>query len=197
MIEWAFHLLSGLAVFGAIMVVASRQPIYSILYLIITFFAVAGHFLLLSAQFLAVVQVIVYAGAIMVLFLFVVMLLNLKGDVEPRLPNLIKLGAVGAGGLMLLLLVAAVGKVHTAGVATSDAIATRTAEIGMVKNVGKVLFTEFLLPFEVVSILFLSAMVGAVLLGKKDPDKTTTPLSLGEGSGLPAGRAGVRPNQQS
>lgn len=167
MIEWAFHILSGLAVFGAIMVVASRQPIYSILYLIVTFFAVAGHFLLLSAQFLAVVQVIVYAGAIMVLFLFVVMLLNLKGDVEPKLPSLIKLGAVTAGGLMLLLIVAAIGKVGS-DVITDPVIATRTAEIGMVKNVGHVLFTDFLLPFEVVSILFLSAMVGAVLLAKRD-----------------------------
>lgn len=168
MIEWAFHLLSGLAVFGAIMVVASRQPIYSILYLIVTFFAIAGHFLLLSAQFLAVVQVIVYAGAIMVLFLFVVMLLNLKGNVEPRLPNLLKFGTVAAGGLMLLLLVAAIGKVAGAGVVTDQIAATRTAEMGMVKNVGIVLFTDFLLPFEVVSILFLSAMVGAVLLAKRD-----------------------------
>jgi NADH-quinone oxidoreductase subunit J len=173
MIEAAFHILTGLAIFGAIMVVASRQPIYSILYLIVTFFAIAGHFLLLSAQFLAVVQVIVYAGAIMVLFLFVVMLLNLKGDVEPRIPNLMKLGAVTAGGLLLLLLVAALAKVEGTGVVADRAVAAQTADIGMVKSIGMVLFTDFLLPFEVVSILFLSAMVGAVMLGKRDAPEPT------------------------
>ncbi len=78
-----FWFLSALAVAGAVMVVASRNPVHSILYLIVTFFAISGHYILLNAQFLAIVNIIVYAGAIMVLFLFVVMLMNLNAETEP------------------------------------------------------------------------------------------------------------------
>src|SRR5258706_10160142 len=105
MVVYAFHILSVLALLGAVMVVVSRKPIHSILYLILSFFAIAGHFLLLSAEFLAVVQVIVYAGAIMVLFLFVVMLLNLN-EVLKEHSTIMKVGASVSGGLLLLLLVA-------------------------------------------------------------------------------------------
>src|SRR5437762_9214693 len=89
------------------MVVFSKNPIHSVLYLIITFFAIAGHYVLLNAQFLAAVHVIVYAGAIMVLFLFVIMLLNLNKETEPHKSNALKLAAVIAAGLLLVVLVGA------------------------------------------------------------------------------------------
>lgn len=149
---------------SAVMVVASKNPVHSVLYLIITFFAIAGHYVLLNAQFLAAVHVIVYAGAIMVLFLYVIMLLNLNKEAEPHKSNLIKFAAVLSGGALLTVLVAALK-----GVDTQTAITGSERNIGLVKNLGNILFTEYLFPFEVSSVLFLAAMVGAVMLGKNEP----------------------------
>lgn len=160
-----FLILSFVAITGALLVVFSKSPVYSVLFLILTFFAIAGHYaFLLHAEFLAIVNIIVYAGAIMVLFLFVIMLLNLNKQAEPVQPFLIKLAATIAGGLFLFTLFVALN-----GNAFSGHVATQSAkEIGLVKTLGKVLFSEYLLPFELSSVLFLSAMIGAVMLGKKD-----------------------------
>jgi len=136
--------------------------VYSVLYLIITFFAIAGHYILLNAQFLAVVHVIVYAGAIMVLFLYVIMLLNLNQESEPHKQTLIKIAAVASSGLLLTVLVGSLRG------ATQVVTKTGGAEIGLVKNLGQVLFNEFLFPFEISSILLLAAMVGVVMVGKDE-----------------------------
>src|SRR3954471_14413922 len=100
-----FYFLSFLAVLSALMVVFSKNPVYSVLYLIITFFAIAGHYILLNAQFLAAVHVIVYAGAIMVLFLYVIMLLNLNTETEPHKSNIVKVAATVCAGLLMIVLV--------------------------------------------------------------------------------------------
>jgi len=102
-----FWALSILALFSALMVVTSKNPVFSVLWLIITFFTISGHYILLNAQFLAVVNIIVYAGAIMVLFLFVIMLMNLSKDTEPQKNKWLKLAGAVAGGCLLLVLVAA------------------------------------------------------------------------------------------
>lgn len=162
--QYMFYFLSFLAFLCAIMVVASKNPIHSILYLIITFFAIAGHYLLLNAQFLAIVHIIVYAGAIMVLFLYVLMMMNLNVDNEPTKHIALKIAAVVAGGLMLVVLVASLK-----GAETLNAAAPLDTQVGLIKNLGKTLFGEFLFPFEVSSILLLAAMVGAIMIGKKDP----------------------------
>jgi NADH-quinone oxidoreductase subunit J len=108
LLQILFWFLSLLALGGATMVVASRSPVHSILYLIITFFAISGHYILLNAQFLAIVNIIVYAGAIMVLFLFVVMLMNLNAESEPPQKNrLVAYSGTIAGCCILLVLVAA------------------------------------------------------------------------------------------
>jgi NADH-quinone oxidoreductase subunit J len=143
------------------MVVFSRNPIYSVLYLVITFFCVACHYLLLNAQFLAAVHVIVYAGAIMVLFLYVIMLLNLNKDDESQKSNLLRFAAIITAGLLMVVVVGALRGVDVAKVSFAS-----TKNTGLVKNLGNLLFNEFLLPFEIVSILLLTAMVGAVMLGK-------------------------------
>lgn len=161
-----FYLLSLLAVFSALMVVLSKSPINSVIYLIITFLTIAGHYILLNAQFLAVVHIIVYAGAIMVLFLFVIMLLNLNSQNEPHKTQFTKIAAVISAGLFFLVMIGA-----AKGVATAPALHSFDGNIGLVKNLGQVLFKDFILPFEVSSILFLSAMVGAILLSKKDLKK--------------------------
>jgi NADH-quinone oxidoreductase subunit J len=158
---YAFYFLSFLAVLCAIMVVFSKNPIHSVLYLILTFFSIAGHYILLDAQFLAAVHVIVYAGAIMVLFLYVIMLLNLNEETEPHKSNILKISATICSGLLLVLLVGALKGSENIPFAQVSA-----EEIGTVKNLGKIMFNEFLLPFEVTSLLLLAAMVGAVMLGK-------------------------------
>lgn len=157
-----FYFLSFVAILSALMVVFSRNPVYSVLYLIITFFAIAGHYVLMKAEFLAVVHLIVYAGAIMVLFLYVIMLLNLNRESEPQKTNLLKIAAVICAGLLLIVMVGALKGTEVLAAGTGD------SSIGDVKSLGKVLFTEFLLPFELASVLLLAAMVGAVMLAKSE-----------------------------
>ncbi|WP_369411871.1 NADH-quinone oxidoreductase subunit J family protein [Chryseolinea lacunae] len=157
-----FYFLSFVAVLSALLVVFSKNPMHSVLYLIITFFAIGGHYLLMNAEFLFVVHIIVYAGAIMVLFLYVIMLLNLNQESEPHKSTVLKFAATICGGLLLLILVAAFK-----GADQLPAAATEHT-VGYVKSLGMVLFTEYLLPFEITSVLLLAAMVGAVMLGKPE-----------------------------
>lgn len=160
-----FWFLSLLALGGALMVVSSKNPVHSILYLIITFFAISGHYVLLNAQFLAIVNIIVYAGAIMVLFLFVVMLMNLNADSEPPQKNKYLLwGGTIAGSSLLLVLVAALRQSTT----VSQGVQVAQGDSGLIANLGKALFSTYVFPFEISSVLFLSAMIGAVVVSKKD-----------------------------
>ena len=159
-----FWLLSVVALFGALMVITSKNPVYSVLWLIVTFFAISGHYLLLNAQFLAIVNIIVYAGAIMVLFLFVIMMINLNKETEPTRNWWIKLAGAVAGSCLLLVIVAALRNTEL----NNQSAQVVTGDIGLIKNLGHELFTTYVVPFEISSILFLSAMVGAVLIGKKD-----------------------------
>src|SRR5436309_16046984 len=103
--EILFWFLSALALFSALMVLVSKNPVHSVLWLIAVFIAISGHYILLNAQFLAIVNLIVYAGAIMVLFLFVFMLMNLNSDTEPQKNKWLKIAGVVAGGSLLLVLV--------------------------------------------------------------------------------------------
>jgi NADH-quinone oxidoreductase subunit J len=146
------------------MVITSKNPMHSVIWLIIVFFAISGHYLLLNAQFLAIVNIIVYAGAIMVLFLYVLMLMDLKKETEPKKNRWLKLAGAVAGGSLLLVLIAALKKADLA----NQFAETRTGDIGLIENLGKVLFNDYVVPFEISSILFLSAMVGAVVIGKKE-----------------------------
>ena len=159
-----FWILSVVALFSALMVITSKNPMHSVIWLIIVFFAISGHYLLLNAQFLAIVNIIVYAGAIMVLFLYVLMLMDLKKETEPKKNRWLKLAGAVAGGSLLVVLIAALKKADLA----NQFAETRTGDIGLIENLGKVLFNEYVVPFEISSILFLSAMVGAVVIGKKE-----------------------------
>ncbi len=159
-----FWILSVAALFSALMVITSKNPVHSVLWLIATFFAISGHYILLNAQFLAIVNIIVYAGAIMVLFLFVIMLMNLNRETEPQKNRWLKIAGAIAGGCLLLVLVAALKDTHT----KQDLAMVNGGSIGLIKNLGKELFTTYVVPFEISSILFLSAMVGAVVIGKKE-----------------------------
>jgi NADH-quinone oxidoreductase subunit J len=164
---YLFYFLSFVAIFSALLVVFSKNAVYSVLYLIITLFSIAGHYVLLNAQFLAAVHVIVYAGAIMVLFLYVIMLLDLNEAVESQKSTFQKMAAIISAGVLMILMI---GALKGAEATVSDSIAAN--EIGLVKNLGKILFTDYLLPFEITSILLLAAMVGAVMLGKPEKQKS-------------------------
>ncbi|MCY7311278.1 MAG: NADH-quinone oxidoreductase subunit J [Chitinophagaceae bacterium] len=159
-----FWFLSVVAIFSALMVITSKNPVYSVLWLIATFFAISGHYILLNAQFLAIVNIIIYAGAIMVLFLFVIMLMNLNKETEPQKNRWLKMAGAVAGGCLLLVLVAALKDTD---IKQQQALVNE-GSIGLIKNLGKELFTTYVVPFEICSILFLSAMVGAVVIGKKE-----------------------------
>ncbi|MEN9297090.1 MAG: NADH-quinone oxidoreductase subunit J [Aquirufa sp.] len=159
-----WYFLSGLTLLSALMVVLAKNPIHSVLYLVFTFFCISGHYVLLNAQFLMAVNIIVYAGAIMVLFLFVIMMFDLRKNQPESKSNLTKLaGSVVAGSLLVVLI--ALVRQNNFQTPQADGFVSQT---GMVENLGKVLYSEYLLPFELVSILFFVAMVGAVLLGKRE-----------------------------
>ena len=159
-----FWFLSVLALFSALMVVTSKNPVHSVLWLIVTFFAISGHYILLNAQFLAIVNIIVYAGAIMVLFLFVIMLMNLNKSAEPQKHKWLRLAGGVSGGCLLLVFVAALRNTEI----RQQSVLVNSGDIGLIKNLGKELFTTYVVPFEISSILFLSAMVGAVVIGKRE-----------------------------
>ncbi len=161
--QLVFLILSIISIGAALAVIFSKNPVYSVLFLILTFFSIAGHYVLLNAEFLFIVHIIVYAGAILVLFLFVIMLLNLNKTTETGKSMLPKIAGAISGGLLLIVLLGAVKGLNQA-----EAAQAVNAEMGSVKNLGKILFDEYLLPFEVSSTLFLSAMIGAVMLGKKN-----------------------------
>jgi len=160
---YIFYVLSALMIYSTIMVIVSKKPIHSLLYLIFSFFTLAGHYVLLNAQFLAVVHIIVYAGAIMVLFLFTVMLLNLNVKAEVPKSVFARIAAVITGGLLLITLISALK-----GLDIETNFDVSKIQIGTVKELGKLLYSKYLLPFELSSVMFLSAMIGAVMLGRKE-----------------------------
>ena len=157
----AFWILSALTIASALMVITRKNPVHSVLYLVATFFFISGHYILMNAQFLAIVNLIVYAGAIMVLFLFVVMLMNLNASVEPQKNKLLQFAGLISGGSLFLVMLSALVK-------TNAAIEMQTGNYGLVKTLGQVLFKDYVLPFEISSVLFLSAMIGAVVISKRE-----------------------------
>jgi len=160
-----FFVLAGVAVISAILMVTRRNPVISAIYLILNFFMLSGLYLTLQAQFLAVIQILVYAGAIMVLFVFVIMLLNLSD--EQRLAEGIsyrKIIAVVLAIAMFLEVVYIVG-FNFGGKFTMQS--PDAGKIGTVEYIGTQLFTIFLFPFEITSLLLLAAIVGAIVLAKK------------------------------
>ena len=159
-----FCVLAAITLATAFLTIFSRNPIHSAIYLVICFFSIAGHYLLLNAQFLAIVHVIVYSGAIMILFLFTIMLMNLNEQKEVHKPRITRLGAIVSFCLICLVLIAIF-------INSKPIVGEYTAtgeDYQSIKVLGKVLLNEYMVPFEFVSILLLVAMIGAVLLSKKE-----------------------------
>ncbi|MFZ1633673.1 MAG: NADH-quinone oxidoreductase subunit J [Chitinophagales bacterium] len=163
MSEIFFYALSAVAIACSLLMLFQRNAMYSVLYLLVCFFAVAGLYIMLDAQFLAIVHIIVYAGAIMVLFLYVLMFLNLNAPSVFTKSNMLRMAAILTGGSVFLLLFASFYKTELVQLPMGEGNTT-----GSVQTLGQVLFNEFLIPFELSSVLFLSAMVGVIIMNKKD-----------------------------
>jgi NADH-quinone oxidoreductase subunit J len=157
-------ILGSLTLASALMVVLSKHPVRSVIYLVITFFFITSMYIMMNAQFLAIVNMIVYAGAIMVLFLFVLMLLNLNKEVEPMNTRGAQLAAFIAGGSLFLVLITALKDTLVLG----QTYRQQDNNIGLVKELGNLLFSKYIVAFELTSILFIAAMVGAILLAKRE-----------------------------
>jgi len=162
--QFLFFLVAFLAVSSAVYFVFAKNPLYAILSLIVTMFSIAGMYILLNAQFLAIIQIIVYAGAIMVLFLYILMMLNLNKEDESKKNNTLKFVGVFTAGLLLIGVLGVFRGVQEQHVVVENV----DKGVGLTKNLGRLLFNEYVLPFELASILILAGIVGAVLIGKKD-----------------------------
>jgi len=164
-----FWLFSGVAIIAAFLCITRKSPVASALWLVLTLFSLAGVFVILDAHFIAAIQVLVYAGAIMVLFLFVIMLLNLGGRVESDIPGWLgHLVVAGIGVLLIVELWAVTRILPSADIRLPAGEVARLAEQeGAVGVISEPLFRNFLLPFEITSVLLLAAIVGAVVLAKR------------------------------
>lgn len=157
----AFYLLSAVAVAAAFMVVAARNPVHSVMFLILTFFSAAGLFILMGAEFIALLLVMVYVGAVAVLFLFVVMMLDVDFvEMKQGFLQYLPIGAVVA--LILLLEMVLVGAAYFAGTATE--VVPRADDISNLEAIGQVLYTDYAFFFEATGFVLLVAMVGAIVL---------------------------------
>jgi len=163
---WVFGVI---AMGSALLCITRKNPIASALWLVVTLFALAALFVLLDAQFIAVLQVLVYAGAIMVLFLFVIMLLNLgrPGPTDIKGPAGLLIAVVLAGALLLQLRVLSQSTLPSGIQLPAGTVSALQQQQGMVAAVANPLFGEYLIPFEIASVLLLAAIVGAVVLAKR------------------------------
>src|SRR5690606_38392808 len=146
--EILFFVMAGLTLLSGLLTVLSKNPIHSILFLIITFFSISGHYILLNAQFLAVVNIIVYAGAIMVLFLFVVMLMNLNKEKKSFGKPFILIASSLVSALFFAL---TVGIFQKSDVKQANSVLMNEGDIGLTENLGSVLYSDYVIPFELAS----------------------------------------------
>jgi len=167
---WSVFIITALtAIFAAVMVITRRNPIHSAMFLVLNFLCIAVLYLLLNSQFIAIVQVMIYAGAIMMLVIFVIMLLSVEEEERQRM---MRFSPAQVMGLVLVLILFA-QLIYGVAVAVlpgdlGEFSPERIAQLGDIKAVAGLLFTKFLLPFEVASILLLVGIIGAVILSKKE-----------------------------
>jgi NADH-quinone oxidoreductase subunit J len=168
-----FYAFAAVAVAGSLLVVLQKNPVYSVLAIIGSFFGLAGLYVLLEAPFVAVVQIIIYAGAIMVLFLFVVMLLNVPREDAAewdRSHPLYRPMAVRIGAVLAVLMALQLGWALSRTSGLAGPIGDERPAVSSVAELGRVLFTDYMFAFEVTSILIIASMVGAVVLARKRND---------------------------
>jgi NADH-quinone oxidoreductase subunit J len=163
-IQIIFYILAAITLSTAFLTIYSKNPIHSAIYLVICFFSIAGHYLLFNAQFLAIVHIIVYSGAIMILFLFTIMLMNLNKEDEVHKPRITRLGAIVVFCILSVVMIAVFVNSKT----IMGEYDMTGEDYQSIKKLGKILLNEYMVPFEFASILLLVAMIGTVLLSKKE-----------------------------
>ena len=164
-----FYVLSALILGFAVLVISTRNTVHSVLFLVMNFLLVAMLYVMLGAEFLAVIQVLVYAGGIVVLYLFVVMLVNLgRSPEEHQDPRRLSVFGLGLAGAMLLEVAGIVVYSYNRSASTVTAPAAASPVQGNTQELGWLLYTDYLIPFELASVLLLVAMVGAIVLAKRD-----------------------------
>jgi NADH-quinone oxidoreductase subunit J len=159
-----FYILSAITLATAFLTIFSKNPIHSAIYLVLCFFSIAGHYFMFNAQFLGIVHIIVYSGAIMILMLFTIMLMNLNKEDEKNKTLLSRLAAVVAFGLLGLVILATFIKSQP----VIENYKVSGQDYQSIKVLGQVLLNDYMVPFEFASILLLVSMIGAVLLSKKE-----------------------------
>ena len=164
MITIVFYILAAITLGTGILTVLSKNPVHSAVYMIICFFSISGHFLMMNALFLAVINIVVYAGAIMVLLLFTLMLMNLSEQHEPKKKIVSRIAATVSACLLALVMLATLLK----SAPVIESYKAEGVDYQSVNIIGKVLLDEYLVPFEFAAILLLVAMIGAVLISKKE-----------------------------
>jgi NADH-quinone oxidoreductase subunit J len=159
-----FFVLAAITLSTAFLTIYSKNPIHSAIYLVICFFSIAGHYLLLNSEFLAIVHIIVYSGAIMILFLFTIMLMNLNREDEVHKPRITRVRAIIIFIIMCIVLMV----IFINSTPVADVPEPLGEDYQSIKVLGKVLLNEYMVPFEFASVLLLVAMIGTVLLSKKE-----------------------------
>ena len=159
-----FYILSAITLGTAFLTIFSKNPIHSAIYLVLCFFSIAGHYLMFNAQFLAIVHIIVYSGAIMILMLFTIMLMNLNKEDEKNKSVLTRISAIISFCLVAFVLLATFVKAQP--VITEYKVSGQDYQ--SIKVLGQVLLNDYMIPFEFASVLLLVSMIGAVLLSKKE-----------------------------
>lgn len=163
-IQIIFYILSAVTLGSAMLTILSKNPIHSAIWLVVSFFSIAGHYALMNSQFLAMVHIIVYSGAIMILMLFTIMLMNLNISDHIAKPIVTKVVATVAFCLIGLMLISVLAETAPA----LETYVNDTHDYQSIEVLGHVLLEEYVMPFEMVAVLLLMAMIGAVLISKKD-----------------------------
>jgi NADH-quinone oxidoreductase subunit J len=195
--QLVFYVFAGLAILSAVATITRRNPVVAAVWLVSTFFAVAVCYLLMSATFLAAIQVLVYAGAIMVLFVFVIMVLDVdeKGRVEHRRPSRVaRIGYYGSivfgGGFLAFVLLGTLARQYV----QPGADLSTKPDFGSAESIGRVLFTEYLFAFEAISLLLLAAVIGAVVVARnrREREKQAVQVGMSPDAMAAAGLTGER-----
>ena len=164
MLTTIFYILSAITLGSALMTILSRNPIHSAIWLVVCFFSIAGHYAMFNAQFLAMVHLIVYSGAIMILMLFTIMMMNFNEEHKIRKKNLVVLAGVISLCLVGYVLLATFLKAQP----VIEEYYVSGEDYQSIKVLGQVLLEDYVIPFEMAAVLLLVSMIGAVLLSKKD-----------------------------
>ncbi len=167
----AFIILAIITVLTALAVISQKNVIHSAIALILLFFSTSGIFLLLKAELVAVLQIFLYAGAIIVIYLFVIMMINLREGTDDEIGKWRRISLIGAGSLLLAEMLYFLSRAAFSGMKGNYSEEVIASSGGSVKVIARMLYTKYLYPFEIISLILLVAMVGAIVLAKKVEDK--------------------------